>query len=187
MGELHRFTVHDVEAMAAAGILNEDSRVELIRGRIIDMAAIGVPHMMAVLRLTRLFVTAVGDRGVVSVQNPVRLDDFSEPQPDVVVLKPGADARGATLPRPADVLLMIEVADSTLADDRAEKASLYAESGIADYWIVNCVDETVEVHRNPQDGGYREVRRDCRDGDLQPLLLPGVLVSVADIFGLTRS
>ena len=130
MGDLHRFTVDDFHRMAEAGILGEDSRVELIRGRIVDMAAIGSAHMVAVNRLNRLLMAAIGDRGVVSVQNPVRLDDVSEPQPDVAVLRPGADDIGAPIPRASDVLLLIEVADSSLHEDRDEKAALYAAGGV---------------------------------------------------------
>lgn len=183
MGDLHRFTVDDFHRMAEAGILGEDSRVELIRGRIVDMAAIGSAHMVAVNRLTRLLVAAVGDRGVVSVQNPVRLDDASEPQPDVAVLRPGADDIGAPIPRASDVLLLIEVADSSLHEDRGEKATLYAASGVPEYWIVNLIDHVFEVYRRPGEGGYQEVGPVAPGGELEIAMLPGVRLAVSLLLG----
>ena len=183
MGDLHRFTVHDFHRMAEAGILGEDSRVELIRGRIVDMAAIGSAHMVAVNRLTRLLVAAGGDRGVMSVQNPVRPDEGSEPQPDLAVLRPGADDIGAPIPHPADVLLLIEVADSTLREDRGEKAVLYAASGVMEYWVVNLVDRVFEVHRGPGAGGYQDVRRVPPGDTLEVLMLPGVTLAASALLG----
>jgi Uma2 family endonuclease len=124
----HKLSVDDYHKLGEAGILDEDSRVELIEGELIDMAPIGPPHMMAVNRLNRLLVRAVGDLGIVSIQNPITLPPHSEPQPDIAVLRPGIDKRGAGLPGPADVLLLIEVADTTLAYDRGTKLQLYAAS-----------------------------------------------------------
>jgi Uma2 family endonuclease len=155
----HRFTVAEYHRMAEAGILNEDSRVELIRGQIIDLAPIGAPHLGMVNRLTRLLPGILADRGIVSVQNPVRLDDGSEPEPDIAILKPRADDYATATPRAADVLLVIEVADTSLDEDRAVKLPLYAESGIPECWIVNLVDRIVEVYRQPENATYRRVRR----------------------------
>ena len=183
MDDLHRFTVEDYHRMAEAGILHEDSRVELIRGRIVDMAPVGAPHIVAVNRLNRLLGRAVGESGVVSIQNPVRLDDGSEPQPDVAVLRPGADEVGAGTPSAADVLLLVEVADSTLRDDRNEKAPLYAAGGIPEYWIVNLVENTVEVHRQPAAGRYRELKTVGPGGVLDFSALPGAALAVSDLLG----
>jgi Uma2 family endonuclease len=183
VGDLHRFTVDDYHRMAEAGILHEDSRVELIKRRIVDKAAIGSADMVAVNRLNRLLAMAVGDRGVVSVQNPVRLDKASEPEPDVAILRPGADDLGAPIPSPSDVLLLVEVADSTLRDDRDEKGPLYAESGIAEYWIVNLVDQVVEVYRGPEAGHYKEVRKLGPGGELDMVMLPGVRLAVSTLLG----
>jgi Uma2 family endonuclease len=159
--------------MEAAGILNEDSRVELIRGQIIDMAPIGAPHLNMVNRLTRLLPAIVGDRGVISVQNPVRLDDGSEPQPDVAVLLPHPEEYETAVPRAADVLLVIEVAESSQTEDRDVKAPLYAGGGIPEFWIVNIVDRVVEVYRRPENGAYLETRRVGADDTLDVLMLPG--------------
>jgi len=169
----HLFTVADYHRMVAAGILNEDSRVELIRGQIIDMAPIGAPHLNMVNRLNRLLTAIVGDRGIISVQNPVRLDDGSEPQPDVAVLKPRPEEYETAVPRAADVLLVIEVAESSLTDDRDVKAPLYAGSLIPEFWIVNIPERVVEVHRRPENGVYAQTRRAGADDMLDVLMVPG--------------
>ena len=178
----HRFTVGDYHRMAEAGILNEDSRVELIRGQIVDMAPIGAPHHGMVIRLTRLLPGVLAGRGILSVQNPVRLDDGSEPEPDVVVLAPRTDDYGTATPAPADVLLLIEVADTSLNADRAIKMPLYAESGIAECWIVNLVCRVVEVYRQPRNCRYEDVRRIGAGEALDIVLLPGVALAVAELF-----
>jgi Uma2 family endonuclease len=175
----HRFTVTDYDRMAEAGIFDEDSRVELIRGQIVDMVPIGAPHGGMVNRLTRLLVMAVSGRGVISVQNSVRLDDWSEPQPDFMVLKPRDDDYTTAIPTAADVMLIIEVADSSLDSDRRVKAGLYAENGIPEYWIVNLAERVVEVHRQPEDGKYPEIRRVGSGGMVEIASLPGVSFAVA--------
>jgi len=178
----HRFTVAEYHRMAEAGILGEDSRVELIRGQIVDMAPIGAPHLGMVNRLNRLLAGVLAGRGILSVQNPVRLDDGSEPEPDVVVLRPRADDYQTATPCPPDVLLLIEVADTSLDDDRTIKVPLYAENGIAECWIVNLLDRVVEVHRQPCNGRYAEVRCIGPGAVLDMALLPGVALPVSDLF-----
>jgi Uma2 family endonuclease len=123
-----RFTVDEYYRMAEAGILRPDERVELIEGEIIEMAAIGSRHAAFVKRLNRMLVRGVGARGVVSVQDPVRLSELSEPEPDLAVLEYRADCYAAAHPTPADTLLIVEVADTTLGWDRGRKAPLYAVS-----------------------------------------------------------
>jgi len=178
----HRFTVAEYHRMAEVGILNEDSRVELIRGQIVDMAPIGAPHLGMVNRLNRLLPGVLAGRGILSVQNPVRLDDGSEPEPDVVVLRPRADDYATAMPCPSDVLLLIEVADTSLDDDRAIKVPLYAENGIAECWIVNLVDRVVEVYRQPGNGRYADIRRTGQGQVLDVALLVGVALPVGDLF-----
>ena len=180
-GRPHRFTVADLYRMTEAGVFGRTPRVELIRGEIIDMAPIGTPHFVMVNRLNRMLVQAVGARGIVSVQNPLRLDDRSEPEPDIVVFKPQTDEYESGHPLPGDTLLVIEVADTSLAYDRGVKAPLYAESGIADYWIVNLQDRTVEVHRDPAGGRYAEMRTVRPGGSLDVLLLPGLALPAAEV------
>jgi Uma2 family endonuclease len=178
----HRFTVADYHRMAEVGILGEDSRVELIRGQIVDMAPIGAPHLGMVNRLTRLLITTLAGRAVVSVQNPVRFDDGSEPEPDLAVLKFRADDYGTAIPGPEEVLLLIEVSDSTLRDERDIKVPLYAESGICECWLVDITGCAVEVYRQPQGGRYGEMHRVGAGGTLDIAAVPGVTLAASDLF-----
>ncbi len=177
------FTVAEYHRMGEAGILSEADRVELIEGELVAMSPVGSRHVGTVHALNRLLSRAVGDRGLVSVQSPIRLDDRSEPEPDVAVLKPRADDYRTALPGPPDVLLVIEVSDSTLAYDRAVKAPLYAAHGFSELWIVDLVGQKIEVHRRPEEGRYMDVSRVGAGGTLEPVLLPGVLVLVAAVLG----
>src|SRR5215204_7706797 len=136
--------------MGEAGILHEDDRVELIEGEIVEMAAIGTRHFSCVNRLTRMLVMGVGDAAVVSVQNPVRLNEHTEPQPDITVIRPRDYTE--SLPLPEDVLLLIEVSDTTLVYDRKVKLPLYARAGIREVWIVDLAGEVIERHTGPS--GY---------------------------------
>ena len=183
----HRFTVNDYHRIVEAGLLPEGSRVELIRGQIVDMHAIGSPHLGMVIRLNRLMVPALAGRGLVSVRNSVRLDMETKPRPDVVVLAPRDDDYDQPPhPGPSDVLLLIEVADSSLDYDRTTKAQLYAESGIGEYWIVNLTDRVVEVHRRPVDGSYQDKRCAAAGQTLDIAGLPGVSFLVSDLFPKRR-
>lgn len=179
----HKLSVEDYHKLGEVGILTEDSRVELIEGELIDMAPIGGPHMGVVNRLNRLLVLAVGNLGVVSVQNPVRLPPHSEPQPDFTILKLREGDAAFAVPGVEDVLLLVEVADSTLAYDRGTKLALYAKSGIAETWIVNLPSECIEVYREPTFDGYKKRVDVERQGRVTPLALPTVSVAVGEIFG----
>jgi Uma2 family endonuclease len=176
-------TVAEYHLMGEAGILTEDDRVELIEGQLIAMSPIGSEHSGTVNALNHALVQAVGDLGVVAVQNPVQLDDLSEPQPDFAILKPRADFYRQATPRPDDVLLIIEVAASSLAYDRNVKRSLYARHGIPEFWIVNLVAGEVEVCREPKGEQYTSVSRFGREAVLEPQLLPGAAIAVAGLLG----
>jgi Uma2 family endonuclease len=169
--------------MGEVGILTEDDRVELIEGELIAMSPIGSEHSGTVNALNHRLVLAVGDRAVVAVQNPVELDDLSEPQPDFAVLKPRDDFYRRATPRPEAVLVIIEVADSSLNYDRAVKRSLYARHGIPEFWIVNIKGGEVEVCRAPSGEEYQSITREGRDGVLEPELLPGVTIPVSALLG----
>jgi len=145
-----RFTSDEVQAMLRAGILHEDDPLELIDGQLVVMSPVNDPHIVCVNRLNRLFVEQTTPDVVVSVQNPVRIDEHNEPEPDVV-LSTALD--GA--PRPDDVLLLVEVSGSTLAYDRDVKCPLYARAGIPEVWIVNLNDQQIEVHCDPDGDVYR--------------------------------
>jgi Uma2 family endonuclease len=128
------FTVHEYDQMVQAGILHEDDRVELIEGEIIEMAAIGSRHAACVNRLVQLFVMHVAGQAIVHAQNPIRLSERTEPEPDLSLLKPRPDFYAAGHPGPQDVLLVIEVADSSIGFDREIKIPLYARAGIPEVW-----------------------------------------------------
>jgi Uma2 family endonuclease len=176
-----RFTVHDYHRMGEAGILHEDDRVELIEGEIVEMAAIGTRHFTCVNGLTRLLVRGVGDAAIVSVQNPVRLDEHTEPQPDLAVLQT-RDYR-ESLPRPEDVLLLIEVSDTTLSYDRNVKLPLYARAGIPEVWIVDLAGETVEHYTGPSGDSYRHVERVRRGEEIRSAALPEPAFRVDAVLG----
>jgi Uma2 family endonuclease len=176
-----RFTVHDYHRMGEAGILHEDDRVELIEGEIVEMAAIGTRHFTCVNGLTRLLVRGVGDAAIVSVQNPVRLDEHTEPQPDLAVLQT-RDYR-ESLPRPEDVLLLIEVSDTTLSYDRNVKLPLYARAGIPEVWIVDLAGETVERYTGPSGDSYRHVERVRRGEEIRSAALPEPAFRVDAVLG----
>lgn len=172
-------TVAEYHRMAEAGILTERDRVELIEGELIAMSPIGSEHSGTVNALTRTLVRAVGDRAIVAVQNPVQLDDLSEPEPDFALLKPRDDDYRSATPRPHEVLLIIEVADTSLAYDRAVKRSLYARHGIPEFWIVNLAAKQVEVCRSPTGEQYASVSHVGREAVLEPQLLPGATIPVS--------
>jgi hypothetical protein len=176
-------TIAEYHRMGEVGILTGRDRVELIEGELVAMAPIGSEHSGTVNALTRLLVEIVGDRGVVAVQNPVQLDDLTEPEPDFAVLKPRPDYYRRATPRADDVLLLIEVADSSLAYDRAVKRSLYARHGIPEFWIVNLTAGEVEVCRTPTGDNYASVLHVGREAILESVLLPGAAIPVATLLG----
>ena len=180
-----RFTVDEYYTMARAGILTEDDRIELIDGLIIAMSPIGDPHVTCVILLNYLFGVRLygGDEppvAMLSVQNPVRLSDFTEPQPDLVLIRPGR----AGVPDAKDVLLLVEVADTTLAFDREIKVPRYAAAGIPEVWVVALQEERVEVYRKPGPAGYAETASFGRGEELTVEALPEVgTFAVDEIFG----
>jgi Uma2 family endonuclease len=179
----YRFTVSDYYRMAEVGILDADERVELLRGEVVEMTPIGPPHGGCVNKLIRLLVESTGQRACVSSQNPFSLDDYSEPQPDLVLARPRPDFYSEAHPRPADVLLVIEVADTSLDKDRKVKLPLYAEAGIVEVWIVDVNENVIEVWRDPSGSEYRDVRR-FKPGDAITLLaLEKVTLEVSDFLG----
>lgn len=178
-----RFTVDEYYRMADAGILNEDDQVELIEGEIVEMAPIGSRHAGHVDRLNQLFSRRVADRAIVRVQNPIWLSDYTEPQPDISLLRPRSDFYTSAHPRPQDVLLVVEVADTSIDYDREVKAPLYARLGIGEFWLVDLVRESIEVYRRPSPEGYLEVRRTQRGEGLAPEAFPDLELSVDDVLG----
>jgi len=179
----HRFTVDDYHAMAEAGALREDDRVELIEGEIVDMTPIGLRHMAAVDILTRRLTLGCGERAIVRVQGAIQLGPHSEPQPDLVVLKPRDDFYRTKAATADDVLLLIEVADSSLQFDRTVKLPLYARAGVPEVWLVDLVRDEVEVHGDPGPEGFRRTETCGRGTRLEPAAFPDVSLAVDDLMG----
>jgi Uma2 family endonuclease len=175
------FTRKEYHRMAEAGILRPTERVELIRGEILEMSPIGPRHIAFVNSLTELLIVRLGGRAVVSVQNPVALEEYSEPQPDLAVLRRRGNYKHAE-PATEDVLLLIEVGDTSLGYDRRVKPRLYAEAGVPEYWVVDAASEAIEVHRRPGASGYGETRRLTGDAVVAPGAFPDVVLALAEIF-----
>ena len=175
----HRLDVDAYYRMAEAGILSDPHRVELIHGEIIDMAAIVSPHAAITNRLARLFTRTLHDEvALVNVQSPVRLDAYNEPEPDLMFLRPRPVGYREGRPGAADVLLLVEVSESSLSYDRNVKLPLYAKFGIPEVWIVDVLGAVVEVYREPREDAYAS-REQTRAGALAPALIPGVTIEVA--------
>jgi len=179
----HSFTVAEYERMGRAGIFSPEERVELVYGEIIQMSPIGERHAASVNVLDEVVRERLGRSVTVSVQNPVQLDDFSEPQPDILILKRRADFYRHAHPRPEDVLLVTEVSDSTLEYDRKVKMPLYASAGIPEAWLVNLAEERIEAYSDPVGGEYQTVRSYARGEELQSHTLAALRVSVAEVLG----
>ncbi|WP_447974968.1 Uma2 family endonuclease [Nitrospira sp. Kam-Ns4a] len=177
------FTVAEYHKMTEAGILGEDDRVELLEGEIVAMAPIGSRHAGVVNRLNRLFSQVVGDRAVVSVQNPIRLGEHSEPQPDLTLLRPRPDFYAQSYPSPEDVLLVVEVAETSADSDREVKLPLYARSGVPEVWLVDLAADTIEVSCCPAPQGYQECRIVRRSHRLAPQAFPDLVLSVEAVLG----
>lgn len=177
-----RFSVADYHKMGATGVLREDDPIELIGGELIVMAPIGGPHIAAVMALGNAFFAAVAARATVSIQNSLRLDEWNEPEPDVVLLRPRSDKYWRDEPPlAAEALLVVEVADSSLAYDREVKVPLYARHGIPEVWVVDIAGGAIEVSRNPDQGRYTDTFRAERGTSVEPLACPGARIAVVDV------
>jgi Uma2 family endonuclease len=182
----HRFSVADYYRMAETGVLKPGARVELLDGKIIDMSPIGPFHGGLVNRLNRLFNKLAKGRWLVSAQNPLRLDHHSEPEPDLMLVKPAPDDYTSGHPQPEDVFLLIEVSDTTLDYDREEKLPAYGRAGIPEVWILNLNEKTIEVYREPHFTGYG-VTQVLRAGQQAvPLAFPDAVVDVAELLSSAK-
>jgi Uma2 family endonuclease len=179
--ERKRFTVEEYYRMAETGILSEDDRVELIE--IYAMSPIGKNHAGCVLRTSTLLHRRVGEDVLVSVQNPIALDDFSEPQPDIVLLRFRDDYYAKSHPVPGDILLIIEVADTSPGMDRDLKLPAYARAGIEEVWIVDLQSDLIRVYSRPEEGEYQHYREARRGESLAPVPLPSLSVPAEAILG----
>lgn len=179
----HRFSRHNFHAMVNSGILTEDDRVELIEGEIVQMSPINAAHAGHINRIVRLFSTRLGERAIVGAQNPIELGNDSEPQPDIALLNPRSDFYEQGHPSAADVLLLVEVADSSLEYDRSVKAPLYARSGVRELWIVNLRDERIELYRDLAGKDYKTRQFVERGETFSALAFPEITFRAEDILG----
>lgn len=177
------FTVQEYHRMIQAGILTEDDRVELIEGEIVAMAPVGSKHAACVNRLTRLLSDRVGRRAILSVQNPINLGERSEPQPDVALLRVRPDFYASVHPEPPDVLLVVEVAETSADVDREVKVPLYARAGIPEVWLVDLAGECVEASREPAPQGYQQIQRVRRGQRVAPQAIADLELAVDDVLG----
>ena len=175
-----RFTADEYERMVALGIFREDERLELIDGEIVEMTPIGHRHGACVAQLNERLVIGVGGRALVWVHGPARLGVDSVPEPDLALLRRGSYRSGS--PRPDDVLLVIEVAESSLRYDRTRKLQLYARAGVRDYWVVSVAGEWIEVYRSPEADSYRERRRAGVGERIAPAVFADVTIDVGEVF-----
>jgi Uma2 family endonuclease len=178
----HVISADEYLRMGEAGVFAREVRLELIEGEIIEMAPIGSPHAGTVKFLNRVFSRFAGDQVIVSVQDPLVVSDRSVPQPDLALLKRRADHYTKSHPTAQDVLLVVEVADTTLTFDVGTKALLYARSGIAEVWVVDVQDRSVRVFREPSPTGYRTSFTVTGSESVNALLVPAVVVALSDLF-----
>lgn len=177
------FNVDQYYRMAEVGLLSPKDRVELIEGEIVEMSPIGCTHAGTVDRSSRFLIRKLSDAVQVRVQNPIRLSDFSEPQPDITLLRPREDFYTNSHPTSEDVLVVIEVADTSLNYDRNVKLPLYARAGIPEAWLMILPKDVIEVHSQPKDGKYQKVQRLKRGKTLISPTLPAFSCKVEDLLG----
>lgn len=178
---IHRFTVQQYHLMHEAGVFAESDRYELINGEIRAMSPIGIKHAVCVARLTKQFERKLGDQAIIWTQNPILLSDQSEPQPDLAILKLRDDFYANALPTPEDILLIIEVADSTIAYDRDVKMPLYATNGIPEMWLFDVNQQIIEGYSQPSASGYKRSQRYEQCDTLPLLAFPEVVFNWEDL------
>lgn len=182
----HRFNVDEYHRMGETGVLSEDDRVELIEGVVVEMAAMGTRHAGCMRVVDGLLHAQLGNTAVVSSQLPLRIGEYGEPEPDVAVLRWREDRYADVHPTPSDVLLVVEIADTSLAYDRGIKLPMYARAGIPEAVLIDLVTDTIERHTEPSKDGYRVVRRFKRGEVLRSTVLPSLELRVDDVLGRRR-
>ena len=178
---LRLLTTAEYEQMIAAGIFNEDDRVELLEGVIVERSPKGMKHSAATDRAARYFLRRLGERVIVRNQNPIQLNDFSEPEPDLVLAAPEEFEYAFNHPRAEDVFLVLEVSDTTLTYDRHSKGPSYARAGIVQYLILNVNEMEIEDYREPSVDEYRSRRTYTIEHSFDLVAFPGIKVKVSDL------
>ena len=176
-----KLSADQFERLGETGILGEDARGELVEGEMIEMAPIGSLHASVVNTLSMLLARAVGDAAIVSTQNPLRLSEDNEPQPDLMLLHPKAVRYRSQLPRPHEVILLVEVADTTLAYDRETKLPLNAKHGVREVWIIDLEGKRLEAYREPGADGYRAKLERASTDSIAPVALPSLTLRLASV------
>ncbi len=179
----HRLSVADYYRMGEAGVFAPDARVELIEGEVIDMAPIGSKHGSVVKRLVALMTSTLGSRVIVAVQDPLHLGDLSEPEPDLMLLKPRDDFYAEAHPGAAEVLLLIEVADTSARYDREIKLPLYARHAVPEVWIVDLEARLVRFYSAPAGDAYGQSSTTATPGRTPIAALPGSEIDLSQILG----
>lgn len=182
----YSFTIRDYARMRSAGILAEDDRVELLDGEVRQMSPIGPFHAALVNRLTAILTRLLGDTAIVSIQNPIQLNDYSEPQPDVVIMHPRDDYYAHAHPRPDDILVVIEIADSSIDYDRDEKMPRYAEAGISEAWLIDVANQQIEHYTQPRNGIYRQKVLLTTEDQIQSVQYPQIAFAIGTLFPEAR-
>jgi len=177
-----RITIDRYQKMVASGVLTPSDRVELIEGEILDKAPIGTKHASVTRRLHKQLVLAVGDGAVVGAANPVDLGDASEPGPDLLVLRSQADDYVRAHPQARDVLLLVEVSDSSLAFDQGAKRALYAKFGVSEYWVVDVNSRRIFAYAGPVQGAFQRTREYVSGDTISPQAFPNIKIIVGELF-----
>lgn len=178
----YRFTVEDLAQMVQAGIIPPEKRVELLAGEIVEMTPISPRHAACVDRVANRLFGLVRDRAILRIQSPVTLPPASQPQPDLALLRPREDFYASSHPGPADVLLLVEVAESSRSYDLGVKVPLYAQAGIPEVWVLDLETERLLVFREPSPQGYKLQRLCTGEDRLAPLAFPDLEVTAGELF-----
>jgi Uma2 family endonuclease len=185
--QIRSLTSADYYQMMESGIIREGERVELILGQIFTMAAKGTRHTVATTRLITELPLLIQRRAIVRCQEPITLPNNSEPEPDIVIVRSRSDDYVNSHPAPADIILVIEVADSSIKFDRETKAPLYAAAGISEYWIVNLIDNRLEIYRQPEGSIYASIEIITPPRSIALPQFPDITVQIGDFFPAQKS
>lgn len=178
----HRLSVADYHRMGEIGVLGHEQRVELVEGQILDMTPIGTAHAVMVCELIRRMVSAAGARALVWCQNPVVIDQMTEVQPDVALLRPRREIYRLRHPRPEDVLLLVEVSDTSLRYDQGVKIPMYARCGIPEVWLIDTNSAALVIHRAPAISGFSKIERTTTPGVVRPVALEEMEIDLSGLF-----
>jgi Uma2 family endonuclease len=180
--QIRQLTSTEYYGMMESGIIREGERVELILGQIFTMAAKGTRHTVTTTRLLKTLLMLVGEQAIVRCQDPITLPNNSEPEPDIAIVRLRADEYIHSHPSPEDIILVIEVADSTIKFDRETKAPLYAAAGISEYWIVNLLDDRLEIYRQPEGDIYTSIEIAMPPRSIDLPQFTATIANIGDLF-----